>query len=407
MKIVMNIIKSLFCLALIAVTVYLAVYGVIMASGGGGIEGDPVVEIGNIGKEPLSLFPEMLDKTDDVQSIVEGYDLSDTDDIKNAIIDLYTIGCETWYNAPARGARYLGNGTGGIYGELEGKLKVFNERYYVKGDPTDDNPYPYYGIEEKHNYAYEVNKPEPIASIAAQTLGSARRFVYMPSGDWEWEGEKNSSTLNTEGAKASFTKEPPKYTSAADVKKEKENEDIYSHLGTGSAYYYYGDEIPDKSSYVLYEPEAILGASDENGIAPKLTESKIEGKTVWTAEFAVNCDKNKVYTKYASHAIGKTLRDSVLNVVYKKLIIKFEMWETGYFRSWSATERWEGDSTNSLYKGKTGFAEVESTEVYTYDIEEVTKVILEKAELVLKADPSKPDVSTVVKVKYDGKEVFK
>ncbi len=406
MKIVMNVIKSVFCLALIAGTVYLAVGGVIMATGGGGIEGDPVIEIGNIGKEPVSLFSDVLDdKTDDVQEVVDSYDLTDIDEIKSAIIDLYVIGCETWYNAPARGARYLGDGTGGIYGELEGKLKVFNERYYVKGDATDDNPYPYYGIEEKHNYAYDVNKPEPIASIAAQTLGSARRFLYMPTGDWSWEGEKNSSTLNTEGAKASFTKSP-EYKSAAEVKKAKEDEELASHLGSGSAYYYYGDEIPDKSTYVLYEPEAILDASDENGFAPKLTESKIDGKTVWTAEFAVNCDVNKAYTKYAAHAIGKTI-DSVVNVVYKKLTIKFELWETGYFRSWSATERWEGDSTNALYKDKTGFAEVASTEIYTYDIDEVTKVISEKAAIVLKADPAKPDVSSVVKVTYNGKEVFK
>lgn len=406
MKIVMNVIKSLFCVALVAVTVYVAVYGVIMASGGGGIEGDPVIEIGNIGKEPISLFPDTfkLDKTDDVQDVIDSYDLSDTDDIKSAIIDLYTIGCETWYNAPARGSRYLGSGTAGISGKLEGKLKVFNERYYVKGDATDDNPYPYYGIEEKHNYAYDVGDGGAIATIAANMLGSARRFVYMPTGDWAWEGVPNSTVMNTEGANANFSGAAPTYKTAAAAKKEKEEEELFSHLGTGSAYYYYGDEIPDKGSYVLYEPEAILSASDENGIAPKLTESTIDGKTVWTAEFAVDCNSEKVYTKYAAHAIGKTV-GSAKEIIYKKLTVKFELWETGYFRSWSSTERWEGVSVSAV--SGTGFAEVSSTEIYTYDIDEVTKVISEKADIVLKADPAKPDPSSVVKVKYDGKEVFK
>lgn len=403
MKIVMNVIKSIFCLALIAVTVYLAI-GLIMAKGDGGIEGDPVIEIGNIGKEPVSLFSEMLNKTDDVRRVIDDYDLSDEEDVKNAIIELYTIGCVTWYNAPARGARYLGNGTAGISGKLEGKLKVFNERYYVKGDATADNPYPYYGIEEKHNYAYDVGDGGAIANIAANMLGSARRFVYMPTGDWTWEGVPNSSKMNTEGATATFSNGVPTYQTAAAVKSEKESEKLYSHLGTGSAYYNYRGEIPDKSSYVLNSSSAILGASDENGMAPKLTESKIDGKTVWTAEFAVNCDKEKVYTKYASHAIGKTIK-SAKEIVYKKLTVKFELWETGYFRSWSSTERWEGVSTSAV--SGTGFAEVASTEVYTYDIEEVTKVISEKAALVLKADPAKPDFNKVVNVTYNGQKVFK
>lgn len=409
MKIVMNVIKTIFCLALIAATVYLA-FGVIMAKPDGGIDGDPVIEIGNIGKEPVSLFSELTDETDAVQSVIDEYDLSDEAEVKSAIIALYAIGCKTWYNAPARGARYLGNGTAGISGKLEGKLKVFNERYYVKGDATPDEPYPYYGIEEKHNYAYDVGDGGAIATIAANMLGSARRFVYMPTGDWAWEGVPNSTKMNTEGATATFSNGVPTFKAAATVKSEKQKEKLYSHLWNNSkveesAYYDYDGDIPDKSSYVLNDEKAILGAKAENGIAPKLTESKIDGKTVWTAEFAIDCSNPKaVYTKYAAHAIGKTV-SSAVDIVYKKLTVKFELWETGYFRSWSATERWEGVSTSAV-KG-TGFAEVESTEIYTYDIAEVTKVIAEKAALVLKADPAKPDVNKVVSVTYNGKEVFR
>lgn len=410
MKIVMNVIKSIFLLALVAGTVYLTVFGVIMEKSSGGIDGDPVIEIGNIGKEPVSLFSDMPDMTADVRAVIADYDLSDEEEVKDAIIKLYEIGCGTWYNVPARGARYLGNGTAGISGKLEGKLKVFNERYFVKGDATDGNPYPYYGIEEKHNYAYDVGDGGAIANIAAKMLGSARRFVYMPTGDWAWEGVSNSSEMNTEGATAAFSNSVPAYQSAAAVKSAKEKETLFSHLWSNpkieeSAYYDYGEDIPDKSSYILNKSGAMLSANDENGIAPKLTESQINGKTVWTAEFAIDCSNPKaIYTKYAAHAIGKTI-SSAVDIVYKKLTVKFELWETGYFRSWSSTERWEGVSVSAV-KG-TGFAEVASTEIYTYDISEVTKVISEKSDIVLKADPAKPDVSKVVSVKYNGREVFK
>lgn len=405
MKIFANILKSVFCLALIAGTVYLLLGGILMASGGGGIDGDPILEVGNAGKEPVTLFPEMLDKRDAVQEVIDIYDLTVEFDVKEAIIELYRIGCETWYNAPARGGKYLGSGTGGIDGQLEGKLMVYNERYYVKGDATADNAYPYYGFEEKHNYAYDVNKPEPLASIAAGMLGSARRFVYMPKGDWAWEGAANSSKFNTEGAEANFSGKTPVYKNAAKVAEEKKKEQIASHLGTGSAYYDYGSDIPDKTNYVINDSSVILSPDEANGVVLSLKSSEKEGKTVWTAEFSVTCQNpTDNVTKYAAHAIGKTV-SSAVDIVYKKLKVKFELWETGYFRSWSTTERWEGVSVSAI-KG-TGFAEVASTEIYTYDIKEVTDKIREKTEIVLKADPAKPDVSSMISVKYKGQEVFK
>lgn len=404
MKIFANVLKSVFCLALIAGTVYLLLGGILMAKTGGGIEGDPILEVGNAGKEPVALFPDMLDKTDAVTDVINTYDLTSEFDLKEAVIELYLIGCETWYNAPARGGKYLGSGTGGIDGQLEGKLMVYNERYYVKGDATEDREYPYYGFEEKHNFAYDVNKPEPLASIAAGMLGSARRFVYMPKGDWAWEGVANSSKFNTQGAQATFNGTPV-YKTAAKVAEEKKKEQIASHLGSGSAYYDYGTDIPDKTNYVLKDSSVILSPEAGNGAVLSLKSSEIGGKTVWTAEFSVNCNNPQDdATKYASHAIGKTV-SSAVDIVYKKLNIKFELWETGYFRSWSTTERWEGVSVSAI-KG-TGFAEVTSTEIYTYDIKEVTDIIREKAEIVLKADPAKPDVSSMISVKYEGQEVFK
>lgn len=396
MKVAVNIVKTIFCLGIIAVAVYIFVAGIFMASGGGGIKGDPIIEIGNAGKEPVSLF-NLDDYSDRVSSAVEGYDLSNEADVKDAIIDLYRVACETWYKVPARGGRYLGNGTGGVVGTIEGKLKVYNERFYVKGDPEEEGEYPYFGFEEKHTYAYDVNNAM-LATTAENMLGSARRFVYMPSGDWSWEAVKNSSKMNTDGADANFTANAPVYATAAKVKEEKEEEQLAAHLGTGSAYYNYYGEIPDKSTYVLSSSAAIISA---NGVTPSLKQSTVDGKTVWTAEFAVDCDPKKDYTKYAAHAIGKTV-SSAKEIIYKNLTVKFEVWETGYFRSWSATERWEGKSTFG-----TGFAEVASTELYTYDIKEVTDFILKKADIVLKADTAKPNLKTVVSVKYNGEEVFK